>query len=62
MGCDFLIEEINEDKHFVGKSMASEIFGYARDSDEQIEERIWAGDVPFLTYLITEASRIEEMA
>ena len=40
MGCDFLIEEINEDKHFVGKSMASEIFGYARDSDEQIEERI----------------------
>ena len=33
MGHDFLIEEINEDKHFVGQSMVSEIFDYMRNSE-----------------------------
>ena len=36
LGHDFLIEEINEDKHFVGQSMVSEIFDYMRNSEEHV--------------------------
>lgn len=66
MGHDFLTEEINEDKHFVGQSMVSEIFDYMRNSEEHVgkkkkQTKNWAGDVSFLTHLITEALGIEEV-
>ena len=39
LGHDFLIEEINEDKHFVGQSMVSEIFDYMRNSEEHVGKK-----------------------
>ena len=39
MGRDFLLEEINEDKHFVGQSMVSEIFDYMRNTEENMGKK-----------------------
>ena len=39
MGHDFLLEEINEDKHFVGQSMVSEIFDYMRNSEKHMGKK-----------------------
>lgn len=40
MGHDFLLEEINEDMHFVGQSMVSEIFDYMRNSEEHMGKKL----------------------
>lgn len=39
MGRDFLLEEINEDKHFAGQSMVSEIFDYMRNTEEHMGKK-----------------------